>query len=48
MVKFASADDEDFKTISSHLYLMVQAAPKKIVTNWGRYYHAHEGGWLVR
>jgi hypothetical protein len=47
MVKFASADDEDFKTISSHLYLMVQAAPKKIVANWGRH-HTNEGGWLVR
>ena len=44
MVKFASADDEDFKTISSQLYLMMQTAPKKIVTNWGRYRHANEGG----
>jgi len=43
MVKFASAGDEDFKTISSHLYLMVQAAPKKIATNWGRYHRMNEG-----
>lgn len=44
MVKFASADDEDFKVISSHLSLMVQVAPTKIITNWRRYHHTNEGG----
>lgn len=29
MAKFAPANDEDFKTISLHLLLMMRAAPKK-------------------
>jgi hypothetical protein len=43
IAKFASANDEDFKTISSHLSLMVGAAPNRIVSNWRRY-RTSEGG----
>jgi hypothetical protein len=43
MAKFASADDEDFKTISSHLLLMVRAAQTKINKNWAPYKMANGG-----
>jgi DNA-binding GntR family transcriptional regulator len=35
--KFASANDEDFKTISSHLRVMVKAATERADANWRRY-----------
>jgi len=37
MNKFASASDEDFKTISSHLHVMVKAATENADKNWKRY-----------
>ena len=36
MTKFASANDEDFKTISSHLHVMVKAAIEKTDASWRR------------
>jgi hypothetical protein len=37
MNKFASANDEDFQMISSHLCIMVGAAKRRIDANRGRY-----------
>ena len=34
MSKFPSAKDEDFRTISKHLSIMLKAAPHKIAQNW--------------
>ena len=36
MVKFASEDDEDYKTVSSHLLLMSRDAPTRIARAWKR------------
>lgn len=43
MVKFVSANDPDFKTISAHMSFMAEEAPEKISENWERY-RAIEGG----
>lgn len=37
MVKFASADDEDFKEVSRILSSMTRAAPDKIAKKWDIY-----------
>jgi hypothetical protein len=34
MVKFASMDDDSFKKISGHIFLMAEAASQKIAANW--------------
>ena len=34
MVKFASPEDEDYKTVSSHLLLMCRDAPNRIAAVW--------------
>ena len=42
MSKFPSTEDEDFKTISKHLFIMAKAAPHKISKNW-EYYRRLDG-----
>ena len=44
MNKFASANDEDFRMISSHLCIMVGASKKRIDENWRRYNGVEGGG----
>jgi hypothetical protein len=45
MAKFASPNDEDYRTLSGHLSDMVSKAPQKVAAKWA-IYKRQEGVWL--